>query len=93
MGQRKLFSVVTEKKNMSKVSPRLGRWQHSKSGISLTMVNDGMVVKTSGSHRSSRGSSHRGSHIYSVFLQQNWGVGTMGSGITRLCDGDVSWLL
>ena len=93
VGQRKLFSVVTGKRNTSKVSPRLGWWQHSKSEISLTMVNDGMVVKTSGSHRSSHGSSHRGSHIYSVFSQQNWRVGTMGSGITRLCDGDVSWLL
>ena len=51
MGQRKLFSVVTGKRNMSKVSPRLGWWVHFKSGISFTMVNDGMVVKTSGSHR------------------------------------------
>ena len=51
MGQRKLFSVVTGKRNMSKVSSRLGWWQYSKSGISVTMVNDGMVVKMSGSHR------------------------------------------
>ena len=28
-----------------------------------------------------------------VFSQQNWRVKTTGSGITRLCDGDVSWLL
>ena len=28
-----------------------------------------------------------------VLLQRNWRVKTMGSGITRLCGGDVSWLL
>ena len=50
MRQIKLFSVVTGKKNMSKVSPVLGWCQHCKSGISLTLVNDGMVVKTSNSH-------------------------------------------
>ena len=48
VGKRKLFSVVTENRNMSKVSPGLGWCQ--KSGISLAMVNDGMVVKTSNSH-------------------------------------------
>ena len=51
VGQRKLFSVVNGKRNMSKVSPRLGWCQHCNSGISLTMVNYGMVVKTFDSHR------------------------------------------
>ena len=46
--KRILFSVVTENRNMSKVSPGLGQCQ--KSGISLMMVNDGMVVKTYNSH-------------------------------------------
>ena len=49
--QRKLFSVLTGKGNMSKVSPGLGWCQQSKSGICFTMVNDSMVVKTSSSHR------------------------------------------
>ena len=51
VGQRKLFSVVAGKRNMSKVSPRLGWCQHCNSGISLAMVNYGMVVKTFDSHR------------------------------------------
>ena len=40
------FSVVTGKRNMSKVSPGLGWYQHDKSGICHTTVNDNMVVRT-----------------------------------------------
>ena len=49
--QKKLFSVVTGKGNMSKVSPGMSWCQQSKSGICFTTVNDSMVVKTSSSHR------------------------------------------
>ena len=49
--QRKLFSVVTGKRSMSKVSSGLGWYQNPKSGISLTTVNDSMVVRRSNSHR------------------------------------------
>ena len=50
VGQRILVSVVTGKKNRSKVSPGLGWHQKAKSEICLTMVNDSMVVKGSNSH-------------------------------------------
>ena len=46
VGQRKLFSVVTGKRNMSKVSAGLGWYQHGKSGICHTTVNGRMVVRT-----------------------------------------------
>ena len=49
--QRKLFSAVTGKRSMSKVSSGLGWYQNPKSGISLTTVNDSMVVRRSNSHR------------------------------------------
>ena len=49
VGQRRLFSVLTGKRNMSKVSPGLG--QQAKSRICHTTINDSMVVKMSNSHR------------------------------------------
>ena len=88
-----MFSAVTGKRNMSKVSPGLGSYQEHNSGICHTTVNDSMVVKTSNSHRQSPGSNRWRNQTYSVLLQQSWRVETVGSGITRLCDGDVSWLL
>ena len=51
------------------------------------------MVKTSSSHRWSPGSNPWRSHICSVLLQRNLRVETMRSGITKLYDGDVSWLL
>ena len=45
---------------------------------------------TSSSHGWRPSSNPRRSQIYSVLLQRNWRVETMGSGITRLCDGDVT---
>ena len=90
MGQRKIFSGVTGKRNMYKISPGLGSYQEHNSGICHTTVNDSMVVKTSNSHRQSPGSNRRRNQTYSVLLQQSWRVETVGSGITRLCDGDVS---
>ena len=93
VGQRKLFSVVTGKRNMSKVSPGLGWCQSSTSGICLTTVNDSMVVRKSNSHSWSPGSNPWRSQIYSVLSQWNWHVERMRSGITRLCNGEVSWFL
>ena len=63
VGQRKLFSVVTGKRNMSKVNPELAWYhQHGKSGICHGMVNDSMVVRTCRLHsaksRSAGGASH-----------------------------------
>ena len=46
VGQRILFSVVTGKRNMSKVIPGLGWCQNSKSVICHMTVNDSMVVRT-----------------------------------------------
>ena len=43
-----------------------------------------MLFKTSSSHRWSPG------QIYLVLLQRNWRVEMMGSGITTLCDCDVT---
>ena len=57
------------------------------------MVNDGVVVKTHSLSCCSPRSNPWGTHFHSIFSQQNWRVETMGSGVTRLCDGDVSWLL
>ena len=51
VAQRKLFGVVTGKRNVSKVSPGLGWYQYLNSGILYTRVNDSMVVKTANSHR------------------------------------------
>ena len=90
VGQRKLFSVVTGNKNRSKVSPGLGWYQKAKSGICLTTVNDSMAVKRSNSYCWSPDSNPPKSQIYSVLSQRNWRVETMGSVITRLCDGDAS---
>ena len=56
-------------------------------------LNGIVVVMTCNSHRWSPGSISQGSQIYSILLWQNWTVETMGKGITRLCTGDVSWLL
>ena len=51
-------------------------------------VNGRVVVVMFYSHRWSPGSIPWGSHIYSLLLNKS-----MGRGITRLCAGDVSWLL
>ena len=52
-----------------------------------------MMVNTTNPHRLSPGSNPRRSLINSIYLQWNWCVETMGSGITSSCDGDVSLLL
>ena len=44
-----MFGAVTEKRNLSKVSPGLGWYQSINSGIFHTMVNDGMVFKMANS--------------------------------------------
>ena len=93
VAQRKLFSIVTGKRCMPKVSPGLGWYEQAKSGICLLTVDDSMVVRRSSSHHCSLGSKPLRSQIYSVLSQRNWHVETMGSGITRLCNGDVSWFL
>ena len=64
-----------------------------KSGNDIMIVNDGVVVIAHSPHRCSPGSNPWRTHFHSVFLQQHWRVETMGSGVTRLCDGDVSCLL
>ena len=90
VAQRKLFSIVTGKRCMSKVSPGLGWYEQATSGICFLTVNDSMVVR---SHHCSLGSNPWRSQIYSVQSQRNCNVETMGSGVTRLCNGDISWFL
>ena len=77
VAQRKLFSIVTGKRCMSKVSPGLGWYEQATSGICFLTVNDSMVVR---SHHCSLGSNPWRSQIYSVQSQQNWHVETMGGG-------------
>ena len=66
--QRKLFSVVTRKRNMSKVSPGLGWYQHGKSGIYHTKVNDSMVVRTCRLLTAKSRSARRGASHHSAFI-------------------------
>ena len=72
VGQRKLLSVV-KISPVSKVSPGLGWYQHSKSGICHTAVNDSIVVRTcrllTAKSRSTRGASHHSAFIVS---QTRW---------------------
>ena len=67
VGLRKLFSVVTVNRNISKVSPGLGWYQHSKSGICHRTVNDSMMIRMCrllmAKSRSARGASHHSSFI------------------------------
>ena len=67
VGQRKLFSVVAGKRNVSKVSPGLGLYQHEKSGICHTMVNYAMVVRTC-RLLMAKSSRVRGSSYHSTFI-------------------------
>ena len=67
VGQRKLFSVVAGKRNVFKVSPGLGWYQHGKSGICHTTVNDSMVVRTC-RWLTAKSWSVRGSSYHSAFI-------------------------
>ena len=51
------------------------------------------VVNTANPHRCSPGSNPQRSLTNYIFSQRNWRVETMGSRITSLRDGYVTWLL
>ena len=91
--QRKLLDVVSGKKNVSKASPGI-RWSEKfEFGILSRAVHGSIVVNTANPNRCSPGSNPGRSSTNYIFLQRNWGVETMESGITNLRDGYVSLLL
>ena len=93
VGQRKMSCAAAGKKNMSKVSPRLGYWEYVKSGIWHMTMNDSIVIMTLNSQRWIPGSIPPDSQIYSLLLPRTWHEETMARGIMGLCAGDISWLL